>query len=76
MSILNNLRQARMMLKANNSSILDKQDAINAVFREAQEIIEQMNKEKLAAICEVEEKYRERLEEIDRELAVFTSLLG
>jgi phosphate uptake regulator len=76
MSVLQKVRQARINLKSQNSTDLTNQESLEELFKEAQELISQMNKDKLQAIANVEEQYRERLEDIDSQLAFYVQLIG
>lgn len=76
MNVLSRVREARMKLKARGVSEHSNADAIEDLFAEAQVIIAEMNKAKLKAMKEAEEPFLEQLEQIDRELSMFITLVA
>lgn len=73
---LEKLRQARMSLKSRNTTGVKGLEQIDDLFKEAQSLIEQMNKDKLAALKEVEDRYKPQISELDTQLAVLVELIG
>lgn len=76
MNVLQRVREARMKLKARGTSEHANSEVIEDLFVRAQELIAQMNQAKLKAMKEAEAPFLEELEQIDREMSVFITLVG
>ncbi len=76
MKALASVRKARINLKNRGTSDLAHADQIEDLFAQAQDLIAEMNSAKLEAMRKAEEPYLKKLEVIDREMAVFVTLMG
>ncbi len=73
---LERVRNARISLKNRGTSDIANAEAIEDLTTKAQEIIVQMNAAKLVALREAEAPFLAQLEEIDKEMAVYVTLMG
>ena len=76
MTALQNVREARIALKARGTSDAKHAEQIEDMFAEAQKIISEMNVAKLDAMREAEKPYLEKLEALDKEMAFLISIMG
>lgn len=76
MNVLQRVREARMKLKARGVSEHSNAEAIEDLFADAQRLIAEMNAAKLKAMKDAEAPFLEQLEQIDKELSLFITLVA
>lgn len=76
MTVLTRVREARMKLKDQGRSEHANVEVVEDLLARAQDLIAQMNEAKLKAIRDAEAPFLEELEQLDREISTFITLVG